>query len=205
MSDVNPSAAGDNANGMALTDSIYNRLLKERIIWLGSEVRDDNANAICAQMLLLAAEDPEADIYLYINSPGGSFTALTAIYDTMQYIKPQVQTVCLGQAASAAAVLLAAGAKGKRLALPNARVLIHQPAMEGIQGQASDIEIVANEIDRMRAWLEDTLAFHTGRDRELVHRDLERDKILTATAAKEYGIVDQVLNSRKSAPAVHSV
>ena len=199
-----PQAADANGAGLGLTDSIYNRLLKERIIWLGSEVRDDNANAICAQMLLLAAEDPDRDIYLYINSPGGSFTALTAIYDTMQYIKPQVQTVCLGQAASAAAVLLAAGSPGKRLALPNVRVLIHQPAMEGVQGQASDIEIVADEIDRMRAWLEDTLAAHTGRDRDLIHADLERDKILTAKQALEYGIVDQVLSSRKALPSPHS-
>ena len=181
----------------------YAKLFEDRIVFMGVQVDDTSADDIMAQ--LLVSQDPDGLITMYINSPGGSFTALTAIYDTMQYIKPQVQTVCLGQAASAAAVLLAAGAKGKRLALPNARVLIHQPAMEGIQGQASDIEIVANEIDRMRAWLEDTLAFHTGRDRELVHRDLERDKILTATAAKEYGIVDQVLNSRKSAPAVHSV
>ena len=140
---------------------------------MGVQVDDTSADDIMAQLLVLESQDPDGLITMYINSPGGSFTALTAIYDTMQYIKPQVQTVCLGQAASAAAVLLAAGAKGKRLALPNARVLIHQPAMEGIQGQASDIEIVANEIDRMRAWLEDTLAFHTGRDRELVHRDLE--------------------------------
>ena len=122
----------------------------------------------------------------------------------MQYIKPQVQTVCLGQAASAAAVLLAAGSPGKRLALPNVRVLIHQPAMEGVQGQASDIEIVADEIDRMRAWLEDTLAAHTGRDRDLIHADLERDKILTAKQALEYGIVDQVLSSRKALPSPHS-
>ena len=131
-------------------------------------------------------------------------TAMTAIYDTMQYIKPQVQTVCLGQAASAAALLLAAGSEGKRLALPNARILIHQPAMEGMHGQASDIEIVANEIDRMRAWLEDTLAAHTGQDRDKVHKDLERDKILTAQAAQEYGIVDQVLTSRKAPASPHS-
>jgi ATP-dependent Clp protease protease subunit len=134
---------------------------------------------------------------MYINSPGGSFTALTAIYDTMQYIKPEVQTVCLGQAASAAAVLLAAGAPGKRLALPNARVLIHQPAMQGMQGQASDIEIVANEIDRMRDWLEQTLADHSGKTKEEVSRDIDRDKILTAQQAKEYGLVDEVLTSRK--------
>ena len=201
---IAPMAADSHGGGLGLTDSIYNRLLKERIIWLGSEVRDDNANAICAQMLLLAAEDPERDIYLYINSPGGSFTALTAIYDTMQYIKPQIQTVCLGQAASAAAVLLAAGSEGKRLALPNARILIHQPAMEGMQGQASDIEIVANELDRMRTWLEETLAAHTGQSVDKVHADLERDKILTAQAALEYGLVDQVLSSRKTPRSPHS-
>ena len=178
----------------------YAKLFEDRIVFMGVQVDDASADDIMAQLLVLESQDPDGLITMYINSPGGSFTALTAIYDTMQYIKPQVQTVCLGQAASAAAVLLAAGSEGKRLALPNARVLIHQPAMEGVQGQASDIEIVANEIDRMRSWLEDTLAAHTGRDREKIHADLERDKILTAADAKEYGIVDQVLTSRK-APA----
>lgn len=197
MSVHNTGAAGEGSQ-LGLGDSVYQRLLKERIIWLGGEVRDDNANAICAQLLLLAAEDPDRDIYLYINSPGGSVTAGMAIYDTMQYIKPQIQTVCLGQAASAAAVLLAAGSPGKRLALPNARVLIHQPAMEGMQGQASDIQIVADEIDRMRAWLEDTLSKHSGKPVEQVRRDIERDKILTAPQAAEYGLIDQVLESRKA-------
>ena len=197
MSVHNTGAAGEGSQ-LGLGDSVYQRLLKERIIWLGGEVRDENANAICAQLLLLAAEDPDRDIYLYINSPGGSFTALTAIYDTMQYIKPQVQTVCLGQAASAAAVLLAAGSPGKRLALPNARVLIHQPAMEGMQGQASDIQIIADEIDRMRLWLEETLSAHSGKPVEEVRRDIERDKILTAAQAEEYGLIDQVLASRKA-------
>lgn len=197
MSVHNTGAAGDGSQ-LGLGDSVYQRLLKERIIWLGGEVRDENANAICAQLLLLAAEDPDRDIYLYINSPGGSVTAGMAIYDTMQYIKPQIQTVCLGQAASAAAVLLAAGSPGKRLALPNARVLIHQPAMEGMQGQASDIQIVADEIDRMRAWLEDTLSKHSGKPVEQVRRDIERDKILTAPQAAEYGLIDQVLESRKA-------
>ena len=196
MSVHNTGVAGEGSQ-LGLGDSVYQRLLKERIIWLGGEVRDDNANAICAQLLLLAAEDPDRDIYLYINSPGGSVTAGMAIYDTMQYIKPQVQTVCLGQAASAAAVLLAAGSPGKRLALPNARILIHQPAMEGMQGQASDIQIVADEIDRMRAWLEDTLSKHSGKPVEQVRRDIERDKILTAPQAAEYGLIDQVLESRK--------
>ena len=178
----------------------YAKLFEDRIVFMGVQVDDASADDIMAQLLVLESQDSDGLITMYINSPGGSFTALTAIYDTMQYIKPQVQTVCLGQAASAAAVLLAAGSPGKRLALPNARVLIHQPAMEGMQGQASDIEIVADEIDRMRSWLEDTLAAHTGQDREKIHTDLERDKILTAAAAKDYGIVDQVLTSRK-APA----
>ena len=182
----------------------YAKLFEDRIVFMGVQIDDASADDIMAQLLVLESQDPDGLITMYINSPGGSFTALTAIYDTMQYIKPQVQTVCLGQAASAAAVLLAAGSPGKRLALPNVRVLIHQPAMEGVQGQASDIEIVADEIDRMRAWLEDTLASHTGRDRDLVHADLERDKILTATQALEYGIVDQVLSSRKSRPSPRS-
>ena len=197
MSVHNTGAAGEGSQ-LGLGDSVYQRLLKERIIWLGGEVRDENANAICAQLLLLAAEDPDRDIYLYINSPGGSVTAGMAIYDTMQYIKPQIQTVCLGQAASAAAVLLAAGSPGKRLALPNARVLIHQPAMEGMQGQASDIQFVADEIDRMRVWLEDTISKHSGKPVEQVRRDIERDKILTAPQAAEYGLIDQVLESRKA-------
>jgi len=173
-------------------------------VFMGVQVDDASADDIMAQLLVLESQDPDGLITMYINSPGGSFTALTAIYDTMQYIKPQLQTVCLGQAASAAAVLLAAGSPGKRLALPNARVLIHQPAMEGVQGQASDIEIIANEIDRMRTWLEETLASHTGQPVEKVHADLERDTILTAAAAKEYGIVDQVLTSRKAPASPHS-
>ncbi|MDO5645300.1 MAG: ATP-dependent Clp protease proteolytic subunit [Dermabacter sp.] len=175
----------------------YAKLFEDRIIFLGVQVDDASADDVMAQLLVLESQDPDRDITLYINSPGGSFTALTAIYDTMQYIKPDVSTVCLGQAASAAAVLLAAGAPGKRLALPNARILIHQPAMGGQGGgQASDIEIQANEIMRMRTWLEDTLALHSGRDRDLIHRDIERDKILTAQGALEYGLIDQVLESR---------
>jgi len=177
----------------------YTKLFEDRIIFLGVQVDDASADDVMAQLLVLESQDPDRDITMYINSPGGSFTALTAIYDTMQYIKPDVTTVCLGQAASAAAVLLAAGSPGKRLALPNARILIHQPAMggEGGGGQASDIEIQANEILRMRAWLEDTLAHHTGRARDEISRDIERDKILTAQSALDYGIVDQVLASRK--------
>ena len=176
----------------------YTKLFEDRIIFLGVQVDDASADDVMAQLLVLESQDPDRDITLYINSPGGSFTALTAIYDTMQYIKPQIQTVCLGQAASAAAVLLAAGAPGKRLALPNVRVLIHQPAIEGGgYAQASDIEIHAAELIRMREWLEATIAFHTGQTEEQVRSDIERDKILTAIQAKEYGLVDQVLASRK--------
>jgi ATP-dependent Clp protease protease subunit len=185
----------------------YTKLFEDRIIFLGVQVDDASADDVMAQLLVLESQDPDRDIILYINSPGGSFTALTAIYDTMQYIKPQIQTVCLGQAASAAAVLLAAGAPGKRLALPNARVLIHQPAMQGGgYAQASDIEIHANELIRMREWLEETLARHSGQPVEKVRNDIERDKILTAAQAHEYGLVDQVLESRKVAtlPAASS-
>ncbi len=176
----------------------YTKLFEDRIIFLGVQVDDASADDIMAQLLVLESSDPDRDIILYINSPGGSFTALTAIYDTMQYIKPPIQTVCLGQAASAAAVLLAAGAPGKRLALPNARVLIHQPAIEGGgYAQASDIEIHAAELIRMREWLEETIAYHSGQPVEQVRVDIERDKILTAQQALEYGLVDQVLASRK--------
>ncbi|MFN0282972.1 MAG: ATP-dependent Clp protease proteolytic subunit [Kineosporiaceae bacterium] len=181
----------------------YTKLFEDRIIFLGVQVDDASADDIMAQLIVLESQDPERDIIMYINSPGGSFTALTAIYDTMQYVKPDISTVCLGQAASAAAVLLAAGTKGKRLALPNARVLIHQPAMSGGDyGQASDIEIQANEVLRMRTWLEETLARHCDRDVEKVRSDIERDKILTADLAVEYGLVDVILGSRKtSVPA----
>ncbi len=177
----------------------YTKLFEDRIIFLGVQVDDASADDIMAQLLVLESQDPDRDITVYINSPGGSFTALTAIYDTMRYVKPDIQTVCLGQAASAAAVLLAAGTVGKRLALPNARVLIHQPAMAGSDyGQASDIEIQANEVLRMRTWLEDTIALHSNTDVEKVKKDIERDKILTAQMAVEYGLVDQVLESRKA-------
>lgn len=176
----------------------YGKLFEDRIVFLGVQVDDASADDVMAQLLVLESQDPDSLITMYINSPGGSFTAMTAIYDTMQYIKPQIQTVCLGQAASAAAVLLAGGSPGRRLALPNARVLIHQPAMEGVRGQASDIEIIAEEMDRMRLWLEETIAKHTGRDVEQVRRDIDRDKILTAQQALEYGLIDQVLTSRKA-------
>jgi len=175
----------------------YGKLFEDRIMFLGTPISDDVANAVMAQLLCLESMDPDRDIQIYINSPGGSFTALTAIYDTMRFIKPDVQTVCLGQAASAAAILLGAGARGKRFALPNSRILIHQPYTEGTYGQASDIEIQANEILRMRALLESMIAEHTGRSLEDVGRDIERDKILTAEGAVEYGLVDQVLASRK--------
>ncbi|MCE4024506.1 ATP-dependent Clp protease proteolytic subunit [Microbacterium sp. Au-Mic1] len=176
----------------------YNKLFEDRVIFLGVQVDDASADDVMAQLLVLESQDSERDITMYINSPGGSFTAMTAIYDTMQYVAPQIQTVVLGQAASAASVLLAAGAPGKRLALPNARVLMHQPAMgEAGQGQASDIEIQAAEILRMRTWLEETMAHHTGQPVEKVNRDIDRDNILSAEQAKAYGIVDQVLTSRK--------
>lgn len=178
----------------------YNKLFEDRVIFLGVQVDDASADDVMAQLLVLESQDSERDITMYINSPGGSFTAMTAIYDTMQYVAPQIQTVVLGQAASAASVLLAAGAPGKRLALPNARVLMHQPAMgEAGHGQASDIEIQAAEILRMRTWLEETMARHTGKAVEQVNRDIDRDKILSAEEAKDYGIVDQVLTSRKRA------
>jgi len=176
----------------------YNKLFEDRVIFLGVQVDDASADDVMAQLLVLESQDSERDITMYINSPGGSFTAMTAIYDTMQYVAPQIQTVVLGQAASAASVLLAAGAPGKRLALPNARVLMHQPAMgEAGHGQASDIEIQAAEILRMRTWLEETMARHTGKPVEQVNRDIDRDKILSAEDAKDYGIVDQVLTTRK--------
>jgi len=175
----------------------YNKLFEERIIFLGTQVDDASANDIMAQLLVLEGQDPDRDITMYINSPGGSFTSLMAIYDTMQYVRPDVVTVCLGQAASAAAVLLAAGTKGKRAALPNARILIHQPATGGIQGQVSDLEIQAAEIERMRRLMETTLARHTGREAEQIRKDTDRDKILTAEEAKDYGIIDTVLEYRK--------
>ena len=176
---------------------IYSRLLKDNIIFLGRPVDDDVASLIIAQMLFLEAENPEKDISLYINSPGGSVSAGMAIYDTMQYIKPDVATYCVGQAASMAAVLLASGTKGKRTVLPNSRVLIHQPWLSGLQGQQSDIEIHARDMFMMRDRLDEILAFHTGKSKEEVHKDTERDRILGATEAVEYGIVDRVMARRK--------
>jgi ATP-dependent Clp protease, protease subunit len=178
----------------------YTKLFEDRIIFLGTPISDDISNAVMAQLLCLQQMDAERDIEIYINSPGGSFTALTAIYDTMRYIKPDVRTVCLGQAASAAAVILAAGTKGKRLALPNSRILIHQPATEGGYGQSSDIEIQAREILRIRSLMEQMLAEDTGKTTEEISRDIERDKYLTAEQALEYGIIDEVLTSLKAVP-----
>jgi ATP-dependent Clp protease protease subunit len=175
----------------------YNKLFEERIIFLGVQIDDASANDVMAQLLCLESADPDREISMYINSPGGSFTSLMAIYDTMQFIRPDIQTVCLGQAASAAAVLLAAGTPGRRLAVQNARILIHQPAVESIYGQVSDLEIQAAEISRMRRLLESTLAKHSGRTPDQVREDIERDKILTAEEAKEYGIVDEIIQSRK--------
>jgi ATP-dependent Clp protease protease subunit len=179
----------------------YAKLFEDRIIFVGTPISDDVANAVMAQLLCLQQMDADRDIQLYINSPGGSFTAMTAIYDTMRYLKPDVMTVCLGQAASAAAVLLAAGTKGKRYALPNSRILIHQPYTEGTGGQISDLEIQANEILRMRALMEQMIADATGKSAEDVSKDVERDKILTAEQAKEYGIIDGVFETLKT-PAV---
>ena len=175
----------------------YNKLFEERIIFLGVQIDDTSANDVMSQLLVLESLDPDREIIMYINSPGGSFTSMTAIYDTMQFIRPHIQTVCLGQAASAAAVILAAGSKGKRLALPNSRILIHQPATEGVYGQVSDLEIQAKEIGRMRAALEEILARHSNKTAAEVRVDIDRDKILTAAEAKEYGLIDDVLSYRK--------
>lgn len=182
----------------------YNKLFEERIIFLGVQIDDASANDVMAQLLTLESIDPDRDISIYINSPGGSFTAMTAIYDTMQFVKPDVQTVCIGQAASAAAVLLSAGTPGKRAALPHSRILIHQPATEGGYGQSSDIEIQAREIMRIREQLEEILAKHSGRSIDEVRNDIERDKILTAEEAKEYGLLDDVFSSRKKRAEVVS-
>ena len=181
----------------------YAKLFEDRIVFLGVQIDDASADDVMAQLLVLESQDPDRDIVMYINSPGGSFTAMTAIYDTMQYIRPQIQTVVLGQAASAAAVLMAAGTPGKRLALPNARILIHQPSTgDAGRGQASDIEIQAAEILRMRGWLEETLSAHSNRSVEQVNKDIDRDKILSAAEAQEYGLIDQVLLTRKNLPVL---
>ncbi len=174
---------------------IYSRLLKDRIVFLGTQVSDEIANLLIAQLLFLESEDPDKDINFYINSPGGSVTAGLAVYDTMQYIKPDIATVCIGQASSMGALLLAAGAHGKRYCLPNSRILIHQP-LGGVQGQAADIKIQAEEIIRLRARLNDILAHHTGQDLARIEKDTDRDFFMSGTEAAEYGIVDHVINNR---------
>jgi len=175
---------------------IYSRLLRDSIIFIGTPIDDNVANLVIAQLLFLEAEDPERDISLYVNSPGGSITAGLAIYDTLQFIKNDVTTICVGQAASMAAVLLAAGTKKKRFALPHAKILIHQPWMSGLQGQATDIEIHAKEILRMRSSLNQILADHTGQPIDRIEKDVERDYIMTADQAKDYGIIDEVISKR---------
>jgi len=190
-----PNVIEQTSRGERYSD-LYSRLLRENIVFLGTPIDDTVANLICAQMLFLESENPDKDISIYINSPGGDINALMAIYDTMQYIRPQISTICLGQAASAAAVLLAAGQPGKRLALPNARILIHQPYAQSGYAQVSDLEIAANEILRLKETLEDVLARHTGQDKERIAKDTDRDYVLTAHEAKEYGIVDEVIDSR---------
>lgn len=172
---------------------IYSRLLRDNIIFIGTPVDDNVANVVTAQLLFLEANDPERDVHLYINSPGGSITAGMAIYDTMQFIRPDVSTICIGQAASMAALLLAAGSKGKRFALPNSRVLIHQPSLGGLSGQATDIDIQAREILRMRDITNQLLARHTGQGLEKIERDVERDFIMNADQAKDYGLVDEII------------
>jgi ATP-dependent Clp protease, protease subunit len=179
---------------------LYSRMLRENIIFIPTAIDDAVANIVCAQLIHLESENPDKDINIYINSPGGDITALFAIYDTLQYVKPDISTICFGQAASAAAVLLASGTKGKRLALPRARVLLHQPYGQAM-GQAADIELAAKEIERMRAQLEEMLAYHTGQDEARIHKDTDRDFILSAPEAKEYGIIDEVIAIRESAPA----
>ncbi len=176
---------------------IYSRLLKDNIIFLGTPIDDNVANVVTAQLLFLEAEDPTKDISLYINSPGGSISAGMAIYDTMQFIRPDVTTICVGQAASMAALLLSAGAAGKRFALPNSRILIHQPSMSGLSGQATDIDIHAKEILRLRESMNQILARHTGQTIEKIQGDVERDYIMTASQAREYGIVDQVISKKE--------
>ena len=192
----NPSVSWTEAGGrQAVSGDLYSRLLRENIIFLGTPIDDTVANLICAQLLFLEAENPDKDIQVYINSPGGDINALLAIYDTMQYIRPEITTLCFGQAASAAAVLLGAGTKGKRLALPNARILIHQPYAQSY-GKASDVEIAAAEIMRLKTTLEEILARHTGQSSERIATDTDRDYAMTAEEAKEYGLIDEVLSVR---------
>ena len=193
-----PIMAGPDTTGMGLQDSVFNRLLRERIIWLGSDVQDENANAICAQMMLLAAEDPDKDIYLYINSPGGSITAGMAIYDTMQYIQPDVATVAVGMAASMAQFLLSSGAKGKRYATPHARVMMHQPS-GGIGGTTTDVRIHAELILHMKKQLAELIAAQTGKPVEQILKDSDRDRWFTADEALDYGFIDKVVKHESEA------
>ena len=193
---VTPSFVERTGFGVKETNP-YNKLFEERIIFLGTQIDDTAANDVVSQLIALEALDPDRMISLYINSPGGSVTAMMAIYDTMQYVRPEIETTCLGQAASAAAILLAAGAPGKRAALSNARLLLHQPSTEGTYGPSSDLEIQAREIMRARAQMEEILALHTGRDRRLVAADLERDRYMTAQEGREYGLIDEILTTRK--------
>jgi len=190
-----PNVIEQTSRGERYSD-LFSRLLRENIIFLGTPIDDTIANLVCAQLLFLESENPDKDISIYINSPGGDINALMAIYDTMQYIRPEITTLCFGQAASAAAVLLAAGTHGKRLALPNARVLIHQPYAQSGYAQVSDLEIAANEILRLKATLEHVLARHTGQSIEKIAKDTDRDYVLTAAEAKEYGIIDEVIEER---------
>ncbi|WP_020377100.1 ATP-dependent Clp protease proteolytic subunit [Candidatus Microthrix parvicella] len=190
-----PNVIEQTSRGERYSD-LYSRLLRENIIFLSTPIDDTVANLVCAQLLFLEGEDPDKEINLYINSPGGDINALFAIYDTMQFIRPEINTICLGQAASAAAVLLAAGTKGKRMALPHARVLIHQPHGQSGYAQASDIEIAAKEILRMKVALEEVLAHHTGQDLEKIARDTERDFIMTAEEALAYGVIDEIITAR---------
>ena len=189
-----PQVIEQTSRGERYSD-LYSRLLRDNIIFLGTPIDDVVANLVCAQILHLESENPDKDISIYINSPGGDITALFAIYDTMSFVKPDISTICFGQAASAAAVLLAAGTPGKRLALPHARILLHQP-YAGAQGQATDIELAAKEILRLRGLLEDVLARHTGQSVEKIHQDTDRDFVMSAEEAKEYGLVDEVIEAR---------
>ena len=191
-----PMVVEQTARGERAFD-IYSRLLKEHIIFIGTPIDDTIANLVVAQLLFLESEDPDRDISLYINSPGGSITAGMAIYDTIQFVRSPITTICVGQCASMGAVLLASGTKGKRFALPNSRILIHQPSAGGISGQASDIKIAAEEIIRMRERLNAIMSFHTGQPAEQIEKDVERDRIMTADQAKEYGIIDQVIKHRE--------
>jgi ATP-dependent Clp protease protease subunit len=190
-----PTVIWKTTDGREIGVDLYTRMLKDNILFIGTPINDDVANIVCGQLLYLESENPDREISLYINSPGGDINALLAIYDTMQYIRPEITTLCFGQAASAAAVLLAAGASGKRLALPNARILIHQPYAQSY-GQASDVELAAAEIMRLKEALETILAHHTGQTVETIAADTDRDNVMTAAEAKEYGLIDEVLTAR---------